>query len=59
MKPSIVRTFALLTTAAAVFSGCVIAPGNGYREGYYDRDNHRYYHEHEWHECGDHDDHCR
>jgi hypothetical protein len=35
-------------------AGCVVAPG----EGYYDRDHHRYYHEHGWHDCGDHDDHC-
>jgi len=28
--------------------GCVVAP----REGYYDHDHHRYYHEHVWHECG-------
>jgi hypothetical protein len=36
-------------------SACVVAP----REGYWDRDHHRYYHEHEWHDCGDRDDHCR
>jgi hypothetical protein len=36
-------------------SACVVAP----REGYYDHDQHRYYHEHAWHDCGDHDDHCR
>jgi hypothetical protein len=35
--------------------GCVVAP----REGYYDRDHHRYYHENAWHECGDHDQFCR
>jgi len=35
--------------------GCVVAP----REGYYDRDHHRYYHENAWHECGDHDQYCR
>ncbi len=43
----------------ALMSACVVAPRDGYREGYYDRDHHRYYHEHNWHECGDHDDHCR
>ncbi|MGC1521841.1 MAG: hypothetical protein WA803_09915 [Steroidobacteraceae bacterium] len=37
-------------------SACVVAVP---REGYYDRDHHRYYHEHEWHDCGDHDEHCR
>jgi hypothetical protein len=30
-----------------------------YREGYYDRDHHRYYHDHQWHQCRDRDDpHC-
>jgi hypothetical protein len=36
-------------------SGCVVAEP---REGYYDHDHHRWYHEHTWHECGDHDEHC-
>jgi hypothetical protein len=38
--------------------GCVVEP----REGYYDRDHHRWYHEHEWRECrerDDRDEHCR
>ncbi len=39
-------------------SACVVAPG-GYHEGYYDRDHHRYYHENAWHDCVDHDEHCR
>ncbi len=34
--------------------GCVVEP----TEGYYDRDHHRYYHEHVWHECGDRDGYC-
>lgn len=29
------------------------------REYYYDRDHHRYYHEHVWHDCGEQDEHCR
>jgi hypothetical protein len=37
-------------------SGCIVATPH---EGYYDRDHHRWYHEHEWHECGDRDEHCR
>ncbi len=37
-------------------SACVVAVP---REGFYDRDHHRYYHEHEWHDCGDRDEHCR
>jgi len=40
----------------ALMSACVVAP---YHEGYYDRDHHRYYHENSWHDCGEHDDHCR
>jgi hypothetical protein len=29
------------------------------REGFYDRDHHRWYHEHGWRDCGERDDHCR
>jgi hypothetical protein len=43
--------FGLVLMATA----CVIEP----REGYYDRDHARWYHEHHWHDCGDRDDHCR
>jgi hypothetical protein len=38
-----------------VVTSCVIVP----REGFYDRDHHRYYHDHGWHECGERDNHCR
>lgn len=37
-------------------SACVIAEP---REGYYDHNHNRYYREHVWHDCGDHDDRCR
>ncbi len=40
----------------ALASACVVAEP---REGYYDHDHHRYYHEHEWHECVEHDRYCR
>ncbi|HEY1312858.1 MAG TPA: hypothetical protein VGE92_03230 [Steroidobacteraceae bacterium] len=40
----------------ALASACVVAEP---REGYYDHDHHRYWQEHTWHECGDHDDRCR
>lgn len=40
-------------------SACVVAPREGYREGYYDRDHHRYYHENTWHDCTERDEHCR
>jgi hypothetical protein len=36
-------------------SSCVVEP----RNGYYDRDHHRYYHEHVWIDCTEHDEHCR
>jgi hypothetical protein len=28
------------------------------REGFYDRDHHRWYHEHQWRDCAEHDVHC-
>jgi hypothetical protein len=34
--------------------GCIAGP----REGYYDGDHHRYYHENSWHDCTDRDEHC-
>ncbi|HZE43804.1 MAG TPA: hypothetical protein VE058_08475 [Steroidobacteraceae bacterium] len=44
-------------------TACVVAEPRereeGYREGYYDRDHHRYYHEHGWRDCTEHDEHCR
>jgi hypothetical protein len=36
-------------------SGCVVAEPH---EGYYDRDHHRYYHEHVWVDCHGGDEHC-
>jgi hypothetical protein len=45
----------LLALAMMFVSGCVLAP----REGYYDRGHHRYYHDHAWHRCVEHDEHCR
>jgi hypothetical protein len=39
----------------AFASGCVVTE----REGYYDHNHHRYYHEHGWHECVERDEHCR
>jgi hypothetical protein len=38
-------------------TGCVVAPG--YREGYYDRDHGRYWHEGGWHDCHEHAEFCR
>ncbi len=45
----------LLVGSAMLATGCIVEP----RNDYYDHDHHRYYHEHSWHDCGDHDDHCR
>jgi hypothetical protein len=51
-------------------SGCVVHdrevvhPGpngsyeQGYQEGYYDREHHRYWHEKAWHDCVENDIHC-
>lgn len=39
-----------------VASGCVVVEPH---EGFYDRDHHRWWHEHGWRECGDRDEHCR
>jgi hypothetical protein len=47
-----------LLALIAFASACVVVP----EEGRYDRDHHRYYHEHQWHECGERgerDEHCR
>ena len=35
--------------------GCVVEP----RDGFYDRGQHRWWHEHAWHDCGDREEHCR
>jgi hypothetical protein len=40
----------------AFTSACVVAEP---REGYWDRDQHRYYHEHGWHACTPEDNFCR
>ena len=43
----------------AMLAGCIVAPGpGGYREGYYDHAHHRWWHNHAWVDCGDHDPHC-
>jgi hypothetical protein len=59
----------LLMGLMALSSACVVhervehrdtaREAEAYREGYYDRDHHRYYHDHAWHECTEHGDYCR
>jgi hypothetical protein len=51
---AIVQASFLLLGLMLFASGCVVEP----REGFYDRDHHRWYHEHAWHECGLNDVHC-
>jgi hypothetical protein len=52
---SILKSSILL--ALTIFSSaCVVAEP---REGYYDHEHARYYHEHTWHECGERNDSCR
>ncbi|HEX4152131.1 MAG TPA: hypothetical protein VHY75_07985 [Steroidobacteraceae bacterium] len=45
----------VLLTLISIAAGCLVAEP---REGYWDHDHHRYYHDHNWHECGDRDEHC-
>jgi hypothetical protein len=52
---SLVRASCLLVGLLSLVSGCVVAEP---REGYYDHDHNRWYHDHGWHGCGEHDEHC-
>ena len=45
-----------LLALAAIASGCIVAEP---RDGYWDHQHNRWYHDHTWHECGDRDEHCR
>jgi hypothetical protein len=40
----------------ALASGCIVAEPH---DGYWDRDHHRYYRDHGWHDCAGHDEVCR
>jgi hypothetical protein len=48
-------TAIVLWGLALLLAGCIVVP----REGYYDRDHHRYWHGNGWHGCGYRDEHCR
>jgi hypothetical protein len=48
------RALLLLMGLATLMSACVVEP----REGYWDHDHHRWYHNHGWVVCGDRDEHC-
>jgi hypothetical protein len=45
----------LASAACLVSAACNGEP----HEGFYDRDHHRWFHEHAWRDCGEHDEHCR
>lgn len=64
-----VATGALIVAAAMLsLTGCVVHeketvhdnPGyqQGYKEGYYDREHNRYWHESGWHDCVANDPYC-
>jgi len=54
MSKPIVQATLFLLGLMLLASGCVVEP----REGYYDRDHRRWYHEHAWQGCVDNDIHC-
>ena len=60
LKPVAIAVLISLGFALAL-PGCIVEPRGGYREGYYDREHHRWWHEHSWRECGERerDEHCR
>jgi hypothetical protein len=53
----------ILLALLSLTSGCVVHTregyNEGYREGYYDREHNRWYHNHEWRDCVERDEHCR
>jgi hypothetical protein len=51
---SIAKGAFLLALITFASSACVVSD----REGAYDRDHHRYYHERTWHDCTERDEHC-
>jgi hypothetical protein len=59
----------ILAAGLLCLSGCVTherevvhdgggSYAQGYKEGYYDREHHRYWSEQAWHDCIEHDVHC-
>lgn len=51
----LVQATLMLLGLIFLMPGCVAEP----REGYFDRDHHRWYHNHVWQACGENDEHCR
>jgi hypothetical protein len=62
-----IAQFSFLLGLLSLTSACLVAEPRdhpGYaaaepREGYWDREHGRYYHEHGWHECSENDHYCR
>jgi len=51
---ALLRALFMMMGLMVLAQGCVVEP----REGYWDRDHHRWYHDHAWHDCVEHDVHC-
>lgn len=62
---------AVVGSLTLILSGCVVKDREvvhhdasdasyqqGYQEGYYDREHHRWWHEHAWRDCEENDIHC-
>ena len=58
---------AVALVATVLMSGCVVHDrdvvhdggySQGYKEGYYDHEHGRYWHDQAWHDCVEHDEHC-
>jgi hypothetical protein len=61
----------LMASMMLCLSGCVVhdrevvpdrgstAYNQGYKEGYYDREHNRWWHDQAWHDCVENDIHCR
>jgi hypothetical protein len=54
VSKALLRALFLMMGFTFLAQGCVVEP----REGYWDRDHHRWYHDHAWHDCVEHDVHC-
>jgi hypothetical protein len=48
--------FGILYAVTMMTAGCVVAEP---REGYWDHEHNRWYHEHKWHDCHEPDAVCR
>lgn len=51
---SLARAILLLVGLMLILPGCVVEP----REGFYDHDHQRWYHNHAWVPCHEQDEHC-